>query len=141
MAIIRWHRRPAMSSVFDDMFERGFNTGFERNCGCVPATNILEDEKTFEIQLAVPGMKKDDFKMEMEDNVLSVIFEKKEEEKPQEGVEYLRREFEMDEFTRSFSIPKTADVENIKARYDNGILHITVPKIDKARLSKQIKIS
>lgn len=141
MAIIRWHRRPTMSSVFDDMFERGFNTGFERNCGCVPATNILEDEKTFEIQLAVPGMKKDDFKMEMEDNVLSVVFEKKEEEKPQEGVEYLRREFEMDEFTRSFSIPKTADVENIKARYENGILHITVPKIDKARLSKQIKIS
>ncbi len=141
MAIIRWHRRPTMPSVFDDMFEREFNTGFERNCGCVPATNILEDEKAFTIQLAVPGMQKDDFRMEMEDNVLSVVFEKKEEEKPQEGVEYLRREFEMDTFTRSFSIPKTADVENIKARYDNGILHITVPKIDKARLSKQIKIS
>ncbi len=141
MTIIRWHKRPARSSIFDDMFERGFNTGFERNCGCVPATNILESEKDFEIQLAVPGMKKDDFKMEMEDNVLSVVFEKKEEEKTAEGVEYLRREFEMDEFTRSFSIPKTADVENIKARYENGILHITVPKIDKARLSKQIKIS
>ncbi len=135
MTIIRWHKRPLM----DNRFERDFDTGFERNCGCVPATNILESEQAFEIQLAVPGMKKEDFKMEMEENILTVTFEKKEEEKP--AGEYLRREFDMDEFTRSFSIPKTADVESIKAKYDNGILHITVPKIDKARLSKQIKVS
>ncbi len=141
MTIIRWHKRPMMSNMLDDMFERNFNTGFERNCGCVPATNILENENSFEIRLAVPGMKKDDFKMEMEDNVLSVVFEKKEEDKEKQAGEYLRREFDMDEFTRSFSIPKTADVDNIKAKYENGILFITVPKIDKARLSKQIKIS
>ncbi len=139
MTIIRWHKRPILSNTMDDMFERGFNTGFERNCGCMPATNILEKEKVFEIQLAVPGMKKEDFKMEMEENVLSVTFEKKAGEKEEET--YLRREFDIDEFTRSFSIPKTADVENIKASYENGILYITVPKMDKARLSKQIKVS
>jgi len=141
MTIIRWHKRPMMSNMLDDMFERNFNTGFERNCGCVPATNILENEQSFEIQLAVPGMKKDDFKMEMEDGVLSVVFEKKEEDREKQQGEYLRREFDMDEFTRSFSIPKTADADNIKAKYENGILFITVPKIDKARLSKQIKIA
>ncbi len=141
MNIIRWHKRPMMSNAMDDMFERSFNTGFERNCGCVPATNILENEKAFEIQLAVPGMKKEDFKMEMEDNVLSVIFEKKAEETEERKEEYLRREFDLEDFTRSFSIPKTVDVENIKAKYDNGILYITVPKMDKARLSKQIKVS
>lgn len=140
MTIIRWHKRPMMSNMLDDMFERNFNTGFERNCGCVPATNILENEQSFEIRLAVPGMKKDDFKMEMEDGVLSVVFEKKEEDREKQQGEYLRREFDMDEFTRSFSIPKTADADNIKAKYENGILFITVPKIDKARLSKQIKI-
>ncbi len=141
MTIIRWHKRPMMSGMMDDMFERNFDTGFERNCGCVPATNILENEQSFEIQLAVPGMKKDDFKMEMEDGVLSVIFEKKEEDREKQQGEYLRREFDLDEFTRSFSIPKTADADNIKAKYENGILFITVPKIDKARLSKQIKIT
>lgn len=141
MTIIRWNRRPMLSDVFDNMLERNFNTGFEKNCGCMPATNILENEGAFEIQLAVPGMKKDDFKMEMEDNVLSVIFEKQAEEPKDEGVEYLKREFDMEAFTRSFSIPKTADVEQIKARYDNGILYITVPKVDKARLSKRIEIS
>jgi len=141
MTIIRWHKRPVRSNIFDDMFEKGFQTGFERNCGCVPATNILEDDKGFEIQLAVPGMKKEDFRMEMEDNVLSVFFEKNEEEKETTGEEYLRREFEMEAFTRSFSIPKTVDAENIKAKYDNGILYISIPKMDKARLSKQIKVS
>ncbi len=141
MTIIRWHKRPVRSNIFDDMFEKGFQTGFERNCGCVPATNILEDDKGFEIQLAVPGMKKEDFRMEMEDNVLSVFFEKNEEEKETTGTEYLRREFEMEAFTRSFSIPKTVDAENIKAKYDNGILYISIPKMDKARLSKQIKVS
>ena len=141
MTIIRWNRRPMLSDVFDNMFERNFDTGFEKNCGCAPATNILENEGEFEIQIAVPGMKKDDFKMEMEDNVLSVVFEKKDEDKKEENVEYLRREFDMEGFTRSFSIPKTADVEKIKARYDNGILYISVPKIDKARLSKRIDIA
>ena len=140
MTIIKWHRRPSMSEVMDNMLDRNFNTGFEKNCGCVPATNILEKEEGFEIQLAVPGMKKEDFKLEMEEDVLSVIYEKKEEEKKAEG-EFLQREFDMDEFTRSFSVPKTADVESIKARYDAGILYISVPKQDKARLSKEIKVS
>lgn len=140
MTIIKWQRRPSMSEVLDNMLDRNFNTGFEKNCGCVPATNILEKEDGFEIQLAVPGMKKEDFKLEMEEDVLSVIYEKDDEEKKAEG-EYLQREFDMDEFTRSFSIPKTADVESIKARYDAGILYISVPRQDKARLSKEIKVS
>ncbi len=141
MTIIKWQNRPAMSSVLDRMFERDFNTGFERNCGCIPATNILENEQGFEIQLALPGMQKNDFKMEVEDNVLSVVYEKKEEENEKQDTQYLKREFELEGFTRSFSIPKTADIDKISARYDNGILYISVPKIDKARLSKQIKIS
>lgn len=140
MTIIRWkQRRPMLSDMLDEMFDKNFNTGFERKCGCVPATNIIENEKSYMIELAVPGMKKDDFKLEMDNNILSVVFEKKEEEKP-EG-EYLQREFQMEEFTRSFTLPETADAENIKARYDNGILFITIPKIEKAKLSKQIKIS
>lgn len=127
-------------NLLDEMLERGFNTGFEKKCGCVPATNILEKEDSYEIELAAPGMKKDDFKLEVEKNVLSVVFEKEETEKKEE-FEYLQREFEMDGFTRSFTIPETADEEKIKARYDNGILYISIPKMEKARLSREIKIS
>ncbi len=142
MTIIRWkQRRPVLSDMLDEMFDRNFNTGFERKCGCVPATNIIENENNFMIELAVPGMNKDDFKLEMESNALSVVFEKKAEENQKQEGEYLQREFQMEEFTRSFTLPETADAENIKARYDNGILMITIPKIEKAKLSKQIQIS
>lgn len=140
MTIIRWKQRPMRHNLLDEMLERGFNTGFEKKCGCVPATNILEKEDSYEIELAAPGMKKDDFKLEVEKNVLSVVFEKEETEKKEE-FEYLQREFEMDGFTRSFTIPETADEEKIKARYDNGILYISIPKMEKARLSREIKIS
>ncbi len=140
MTIIRWKQRPMRHNLLDEMLERGFSTGFEKKCGCVPATNILEKEESYEIELAAPGMKKEDFKLEVEKNVLSVVFEKEETEKKEE-VEYLQREFEMDGFTRSFTIPETADVENIKARYENGILFIHIPKMEKARLSREIKIS
>ncbi len=139
MTIIKWKRRPMLSDMLDEMFDKNFTTGFERKCGCVPATNIIEDNDKFVIELAAPGMKKEDFRLEMENDVLSIVFERKEEEKP-EG-EYLQREFHLDEFTRSFTMPKVADVESIKARYDNGILYVSIPKIEKAKLSKQIKVS
>jgi len=141
MTIIRWHNRPNLSSMLDEMMERNFNTGFEKNCGCTPATNIREDENQFEIQLAAPGMKKDDFSLQMENNVLAITYERKDENGKDEN--YLRREFGMENFTRSFSIPKTADAENIKARYENGILYIGVPKLnpEKARLSRSIEIA
>lgn len=142
MTIIRWQNRPSLSSMLDEMMDRNFSTGFEKNCGCVPATNILENEKQFEIQLSAPGMKKEDFSLQMENNVLSVSYEKKEgEDKKDEN--FLRREFGIESFTRSFSIPKTADAENINARYEQGILYISVPKLnpEKARLSRNIEIN
>ncbi len=140
MTIIRMKHRPTLSDMLDNMLERNFNTGFEKKCGCVPATNILEKENSYEIELAAPGMKKEDFKLEVENKLLSVIYEKKADE-AQPEVEYLQQEFHMDEFTRSFTIPETADAEKIKARYDNGILYISIPKMEKARLSKEIKVS
>ncbi len=142
MTIIRWKHRPMFSDLFDDMLEKRHAQGLGKDCGCIPATNIVEKDNEFEIQLAVPGMKKEDFRLEMEQNTLSVVYESKEEEQ-REGEEFLQREYHMHDFTRSFSIPETAEAEKIKARYDSGILHITVPKKDKekARLSKQIKIS
>ncbi len=143
MTIIRWHNRPMLSHFLDNFNEKRFNTGFEKNCGCIPATNILEDEDKFEIQLAAPGLDKKDLKLEMEKEMLSVSFEKKEEKERQQEEEYLRREFEMEGFTRSFTLPDTADAEKIKARYENGILYISIPRLnpEKARLSKSIAVN
>ena len=139
MTTIRWKQRPMLSDMLDDMFDKRFQTGFEKKCGCVPATNILETENNYTIELAAPGLSKEAFKLEMEKNLLSVVYEPKEEPKA-EG-DYLQHEFNMDAFTRSFTLPETADAENITAKYDNGILYVTIPKMEKARLSKQIKVS
>ena len=141
MTILRWHNRPNFSSLLDEMMERNVNTGFEKNCGCVPATNIREDENQFEIQLAAPGMKKEDFSLKVENSVMSVTYQGNEDENQEDH--YLRREFGTESFTRSFSIPKTVDAESIKARYENGILYIGVPKLnpEKARLSRSIEVA
>lgn len=143
MTIIRWKQRPALSNMMDNLFDREFMTGFERSCGCVPATNILEKDDSFEIQLAVPGMKKEDFHMEVENNVLTVTYERKEEEGQKFEDNFLRREYLPENFTRSFTIPKNVAIENIRARSENGMLFIAVPKLEpkKEKLTKKIEIS
>lgn len=142
MTIIRMQQRPRFANLLDSFIEREFSTGFERNCGSVPSTNIIERNDQYEIQLAVPGMSKEDFKMEVENNVLSISYEKKEEENKQEE-NYLRREYSLEGFTRSFTIPKHADAENIKARYESGMLYVAIPREDpeKLKLSKRIEIA
>lgn len=144
MTIIRWQQRPAMAQLLNNFVEREFSTGFEHNCGCAPATNILEKPEEFEIQLVVPGLKREDFQIEVEDNVLSVSYEKKEEEdQTNSESKFVRKEYNLDGFTRTFKIPKHADAENIKARYEDGLLYVAIPRQDpeKDKLSKRIEIA
>lgn len=103
-----------------------------------PATNIIENENSFELSLAVPGVEKKDIKIDLEDNLLTISSEKEEEK---ENVNFSRKEFGYHSFSRSFTLPKTVEVENIKADYKNGLLNITIPKIEEAKLKKAIKIS
>lgn len=143
MTIIRWNQRPMLSNLIDNFFEREFSTGFERNCGCVPATNIMEKDDHYEIQLIAPGLSKEDFKLEVENNLLSISYEKKQEEENKESDQFLRREYSAEGFTRSFTIPKQSDIEKIGARYENGILYVSVPREnpEKTRISKRIEIA
>lgn len=145
MTIIRMQQRPRFANLLDNFIEREFSTGFEPNCGCLPATNILENNEKFEIQMAVPGLSKEDFKMEVDNNILSISFERKAEEENREdglAANYLRREYHLENFTRSFTIPKHTFAEKISARYDNGMLYISIPREDpeKVKLSKRIEI-
>jgi HSP20 family protein len=143
MTIIRWRNRPVFSGMLENMLQNDFNTGFERNSGHSPATNILEKEDAFLIELAAPGKTKEAFQLKMENNILSVSYERKKAQEENTNETYLFREFDLDSFTRSFSVPKTADMENIKARYENGILTISIPKLnpEKTRISRQIEVA
>ncbi|MCX6284763.1 MAG: Hsp20/alpha crystallin family protein [Bacteroidetes bacterium] len=107
-----------------------------------PAANIVEQNESFLLEIAAPGLKKDDFKIHLENSVLTISAEI-EDEKKEEGKNYTRKEFYYGSFSRSFTLPKTIDLESIKADYQEGILKVTMPKREEAKLEtkKEIKIS
>ncbi|MEZ5196099.1 MAG: Hsp20/alpha crystallin family protein [Bacteroidales bacterium] len=108
----------------------------------VPAVNIKKNEKSYDIEVAAPGLSKSDFTIKVEKDVLTVSseIEVKNEEKNEE---FMRKEFGFKSFSRSFSIPETVDVEKINASYKNGVLNIKLPKLDEAlvKQTREIKIS
>ena len=109
-----------------------------------PAVNVKETEKYFEVEVAAPGLKKEDFSIELENDVLSVSHLKKEEKKAEgENGRYTMKEFALKSFKRSFSLPENQiDSEKIEAKYQDGILNIVLPKKEeKKEKVKQIKIT
>ena len=126
-----------------DWFNWALNSNSER--GSVPAVNVRETNDAFELEVAAPGMTKDDFKVELDNNMLVISAQKEEKhEEQQENGNYTRREFSYQSFTRSFSLPeRLVEGDRISAKYHDGILHITVPKTEEAKMkpAKQIEIS
>lgn len=114
-------------SLMNEVFKPDWFGGMEKFNGSIPPVNIKENEKDYEIELSVPGRKKDDFIIEIDNNVLTVSSENKKEN---EGVEenFTRREFGFTSFRRAFNLPKTIDADKIKADYVDGLLHFTLPK-------------
>ena len=114
-------------SLMNEIFKPDWFGGLENDKSNVPAVNIKENEKDFELELAVPGRKKEDFRIEINENLLTISTESKTEEIVEKD-NYTRREFAYSSFKRAFTLPETIDEENIKANYENGILKFTLPK-------------
>ncbi|QFG52914.1 Hsp20/alpha crystallin family protein [Chryseobacterium sp.] len=123
------------NSFFDDFITRDlfdFNRQrFSPSENTLPSVNVLEQKDAFEIHVAAPGIKKENFMIDLERNVLTVSSETREEhsEKDESG-SFTRREFNYSSFSRSFTLPDNVAPENIEAAYEDGILKITVPKKD-----------
>jgi HSP20 family protein len=109
----------------------------------IPSVNIKENDDEFEVELAAPGLVKSDFNIELNKDLMTISSEKKTENETNEGKQFARREFSYQTFSRSFYLPNSADAEKIKARYENGILKVSIPKKEEAkpRPAKQISIS
>jgi HSP20 family protein len=105
----------------------------------VPAVNIKETDNAFELEVAAPGLEKKDFKIEIDNNVLSVSAERK-EEKNENKPDYTRREFSYNSFVRSFELPAYVNAEGIDARYEEGILKLILPKKEEAAANKRKEI-
>ena len=134
MSLMNWNRSkdlfPAIPAFFDKMgWDDDFLSAFW-NGKRMPAVNIAETDKEFSVEVAAPGMDKKDFKVSVEDNVLTISCEK-EEEKEDKKKNYWRKEYSFHTFERSFQLPKNAKADKVKATYDNGILTIVMPKMKK----------
>jgi HSP20 family protein len=139
MALVRFNQYPALTDLFDALEKNFFNTE-EKFEGTIPAVNIKEDNDKFVLEMAAPGMKKNDFHINVEKDVLTISSEHK-EEKGEKKENYARREFYYNTFSRSFNLPENINLEGIKADYKNGILNIVLPKKEETKVSREIKIS
>ena len=118
---------PFIPSLVDEFVNRDWNLELPSFSTTVPAVNIIEKETEYKIELAVPGMRKDHFEIEMEEGILS-ISANQDEEKTSEKGKFTRREFSYNSFRRSFTIPESVDPEKIDANYTEGVLFISLPK-------------
>jgi len=137
MNLIRFNRHPFYPGWTNE------NNFFERNTennNVVPSVNIKEEEKNFVLELAAPGLKKDDFKINVEKNLLTISVEMKTENK-EKTENYTRKEFGFNSFSRSFKISDNIESDNISAKYEDGILTLNLPKNEEAKLSKEIKVA
>lgn len=118
-------------ALMNEIFKPDWFGGLENLHNNLPQVNIKEAETNFVLELCVPGGKKEDFKIEIDKEVLTVSAEAKTDEVKKEE-EYTRREFAFKSFKRSFTLPNTIDIANINANYENGVLSFELPKKDEA---------
>ncbi|MBB5396110.1 MULTISPECIES: Hsp20/alpha crystallin family protein [unclassified Mucilaginibacter] len=129
---------PGFNDVFDSIFNDTFFS--DRMVARVPAANISETEDHFHVELAAPGLKKEDFKINLDRNVLNISVETQNENNNTQK-NYSKREYSYSSFVRSFTLPETADYENIEAGYSDGILKIDIAKREEAKaVRRQIEI-
>jgi len=142
MSIIRYNTNDYVPTTFSNLVDKFFNESLARTGGStfIPKVDIIENTESYEIQLAVPGLNKEDFKIELNDNYLTVSGERKFTNEKKERT-FHSIETHYGSFSRSFSLPENVDGTKINARYNNGILELTIPKDEKKALKQTIKVN
>jgi len=150
MSLVRknGNRLNPLPMLFDDFFNREFfnwnNSNFSNTSTTIPAVNIKETTEHYEVEVAAPGMSKKDFKVELDGNMLTISSERQNQREENENERYSLREFSYQSFQRTFTLQKDVlDVEKIGAKYENGLLHLVIPKKEEAKQKppRQIQIA
>jgi HSP20 family protein len=144
MTLVKFNNKPVKNfdSFFDDFFTNlPFNTpALAGNASKVPAVNIHETKDAYHLELNAPGRQKEDFTINVDKGLLTIGYEKKQETKS-EDYKTVRREFSFETFKRTFSVDEKIDVDNIQAKYENGLLKLHLPKKeDHKQETKQITV-
>ncbi len=134
MTLVRFTGNPLIDRFFDtDLFDWS-SRNYSKTNTTLPSVNLKEDENGYSIEVAAPGLDKNDFKIEVHNDLLTISSEKNEEnETKNENERYTKREFSYQSFSRSFSLPQTADGDKVEASYDKGILTVSIPKKEEAK--------
>lgn len=125
----------SMPSVFNDFFKpwnEWFDGGLLGREMNIPAVNITEHDDEYKISLAAPGLKKDDFKIDVDGNMLTISSEK-EENKEEKDKKFTRKEYNYSSFSRSFTLPEEINREKIEAKYEDGVLKISLPRKEETK--------
>ena len=147
MSLIKRNEENWLPSVFDDMFKADWlgGTSNVNSIGTsIPAVNIQENDDMFLVEVAAPGKTREDFNIELDNDVLTISAEeKKENETSEKNGRFTRKEFSYSNFKRAFSLPETVNSEEISASYENGVLLINLPKREEAKVQpkRMIEIS
>ncbi len=144
MLVKRSDLLPKFPSFFSDFFDKEFadwaNSNYSLTNTTIPAVNIKETKDDFLVTMAVPGMSKKDFKIDLTDNVLTISSERK-DEKEEKDEYYTKKEYSYQSFSRAFTLPKdVVDDDKITAKYENGELLLTIPKKEEAKTKKPVQI-
>jgi HSP20 family protein len=140
MALVRFsNQHPTLFDRFlnNDLFDWSSGNYSTTNT-TLPSVNIKESNDDFEVEVAAPGFTKNDFRIELNHDLLTISSEKEVENETKEGQIFSLREFSYQSFSRSFTLPNTADSEKISARYENGILKVVIPKKEEVK-TKPVK--
>ena len=141
---IEYSTFPKWSSWVDEVFNKNFGQEFVSNFNTgmtLPAVNVIDRANEYMVEVAVPGLKKTDFDISLDNQLLSISAEIN-KTSATEDESYIRREFGYASFKRTFSLPKTVETEKIEAKYEDGVLKVLLPKRDEAKKKpvKQIEI-
>jgi HSP20 family protein len=149
MSIIRYNASDFVPTSFSNLVDRFFNESVARSGGSlsagqagtfVPKVDIIENEASYEIHFAVPGLNKEDFNIELKDNYLTVSGERKlSNEKKEKNFHSIETSY--GSFSRSFALPENVDASKANAKYDKGILELTILKDEKKTLKQTIKVN
>jgi HSP20 family protein len=142
MTLVTKNNRPftALDNLFNDLFSE-WPTQWQKGSLYTPATNVTETNDNYELELNAAGRNKEDFQINVDNGLLTVSYEKKEETKA-EGSKSIRKEFTFQSFKRSFTLDDTIDAASISAKYENGVLKLVLPKKAPAKeAAKSIAVS
>ena len=134
MTLVRKNTAPYFPAVLDELLNTDWLGGRAQSfTNTAPAVNVIEKDTAFEVEVAAPGMKKEDFNIELDNDLLTISAKQKTTEEEQEG-KFTRKEFSFTSFKRSFNLPDTVNTAKISATYENGILSLGLPKRKEAQV-------